>query len=190
MKHLILIVAMLVASARAQQAGPANCLQLQRVKVDHHLLHQQGETVAELTFKARNCYVVAAAEKPDLAFAAEPGLFVLVKDLSFKHEDEQNPGRAKEMFVSVTLSASLTVPVGEHQLRGIIKYQTVNSAGDVTPESLAIAIPFKVAPPKVEHPWRAEFRDGLELFGEVLVGIVVLPIMLIYCPLSGQCPTC
>src|SRR5215470_1230936 len=147
MKHLILVIAILTAVA-AQAQQPGNCLKLKKVKIDHHMLHQQDETVAQLTFKARNCSLLTGREKPDFTFADEPGLFVGVKDIRFGEADENAAGRTKEMSVSVKLIASVSLPVGEHELRGIVKYQAVGSAGTITPESLAITIPFKVAPPK------------------------------------------
>ena len=97
------------------------------------------------------------------------------------------------MSVSLQLVASPILPVGEHQLRAIVSYQAVDRAGAIVPESLAISIPFKVAPPKPpEKP--NEFVEGLKKTGVVLVEIAAIPVFLvwalIYCPISGQCPEC
>lgn len=191
MKHLILVIAILTAAAQLQAQQPASCLELKKIKIDHHLLHQQGETQAELTFKARRCSVLQGPEKPDLAFASEPGISVQVREVTFIPVDDRSSGRAKEMRVSVRLVASPETLVGEHQLHGIMKYQIANSAGDVTPESLAISIPFKVAPPKSD---KNEFVEGLKTTGLVLAEIAAAPVflvfMMIWCPISGECPTC
>jgi hypothetical protein len=57
---------------------------------------------------------------------------------------------------------------------------------------VALDVPVKVAPLPQEKPVTEPngFMKGLEVVGEIVVGIIILPIMLIYCPLSGQCPSC
>jgi hypothetical protein len=192
MKHLILAITILAAgTSQAQEA--TKCLALTKVKLEHHLLHQQDENLAELTFKAHKCYVLEGPEKPGITFAAEPGLYVFAKDVRFTHEEAQTGGGTKEVRVSVKLLASDTIPVGEHQVRGIVNYQTAGAEGTIAPESLAISIPFKVAPPR--PPARKNgFVKGLKSTGMVLAEIALVPIflvwMLVYCPISGDCPTC
>ena len=194
MKHLILVIAILSGMAQAQQ--PANCLELKKVKITDHLLHQLGDTRAELTFKARNCRLLDIPEKPALTFESQPELTVTVNKVQLRDLDEESAGtgiaKAKEMLIEVKLSA-WNMPVGEHQLRGIVTYQTVNNSGAITPESLAISLPFKVAPPKPPHQPN-EFVEGLKTTGEILTAIVLSPVilvaMLIYCPISGNCPDC
>ena len=191
MKHLILAITILAAgTSQAQEA--AKCLALTKVKLEHHLLHQQDENVAELTFKAHKCQVLEGPEKPGITFAAGPGLYISVKDVSFTHQEAQTGGGAKEMRVSVTLWASPAMPVGEHQVRGIVSYQTVSAGGTIAPESLAISIPFKVAPPRPAR--KNGFVKALKSTGVVLAEIALVPIFLlwalIYCPISGDCPTC
>jgi len=205
MKRLILMTALLAGIAQAQPR--AKCLELKKVKIDHHLLHQWGEIRAELTFKTHNCHLVANPGTPTLTFASRPGLSVNVEKVRFGHTDEPGDGapatgasiaKAKELSVALKLSATPTVLVGEHELQGIVSYQTVNSAGDVTPESLAIAIPYKVAEPLPVRGEHSKFVPGLQDAGrstlEIVGGIVllpfILPFVLIWCPLSGQCPDC
>ena len=192
MKHLILAISILAAGiSQAQEA--AKCLTLSKVKLQHHVLHQEDENMAELTFRTHKCHVLEGPEKPGITFAAEPGLYVLVNEVRFTHDEAQTGGGAKEMRVSVKLVASATMPVGEHQVRGIVSYQTASIAGTIAPESLAISIPFKVAPPR--PPARKNgFVKGLKSTGVVLAEIALVPIwllwVLVYCPISGDCPTC
>lgn len=198
MKHLILIIAILTGSthvvAQAQQF--AHCLELKNVKLASHVLHQWGDTRAELTFKARNCQVVDAPQRASIVWETQPGLRAEVSSVGLEDIDQQSahqpPFRAGKMTITVKLDA-VNPPVGEHELRGIVTYQAVNSAGVTATESLPISMQFKVGPPKQPEK-KNEFVEGLKTTGEVLAGIaltpVVLVMLLIYCPISGECPTC
>jgi hypothetical protein len=203
MKHMILLIAILACSAQAQQQ-PANCLQLKKVKIGH-LLHQEGVTWAELTLKTKDCSVVEEHDRLTVTFASKPGLDVTLQDIGFKRSDDGSGGnspaevKVKEVSVTLRLMASPDLPVGENTLHGMLSYLAVNHAGAVSPETLAFDIPLKVAPPKPYKPYKphdepSAFMKGLQQTGvialEAIIAVPVLLFMLIYCPISGDCPTC
>ena len=201
MKYLILFIAILACSAQAQQQ-PANCLQLKKVKIEHPL-HQEGVTWAELTLKTKDCSVVEDHDRTTVTFASKPGLDVTLQDIGFKRSDDHSggnsPAEVKEISVTLRLLASSELPVGESKLHGVLTYLAVNPAGAISPETLAFDIPFKVAPPKPYKPYKPQdepsaFVEGLKQTGVIaLEAVAIVPIllfMLIYCPISGNCPTC
>ena len=196
MKHLVLVIAILAGSAPVQaQQQTANCLELKKVKIADHVLHQDGYTQATLTLKVKDCEIIEDHQQTAVAFESKPGLEVTLYDIAFGRPDDGSIGasstRVKEVTVFLKLIASQELPVGESTLRGILTYQAI-SGGAVAPKTLALSIPFKVAPPK---PYNADkersgFIEGLEVVGQIVVGIIALPIVLLYCPLSGEWPTC
>ena len=203
MKHMILLIAILVCSAQAQPQ-PANCLQLKKVKIGH-LLHQEGVTWAELTLKTKDCSVVEEHGRLTVTFATKPGLDVTLQDIGFKRSDDESGAnspaevKVKEVSVTLRLIASPDLPVGESTLHGMLSYLAVNHAGAVSPETLAFDIPLKVAPPKPYKPYKphdepSAFMKGLQQTGvialEAIIAVPALLFMLIYCPISGDCPTC
>jgi hypothetical protein len=197
---LLLVVVFASYAAHAQQ--PANCLQLKKVKIADHVLHQEGATWAELTLKEKDCSVVEEHDRIAVTFASKPGLDVTLQDIGFKRSDDEsgeNPpakSKVKEVTVTIRLLASPDLPLGESTMHGMLTYLAVNRAGAVSPETLAFDIPLKVAPPKPYKP-HAEpsgFMKGLKQTGVVaLEAIIIVPVMLfmlVYCPISGECPTC
>ena len=94
--------------------------------------------------------------------------------------------------MSLKLIASPDLPVGESSLHGMLTYQAVNGAGVAAPATLAFNIPLKVAPPKPYKPDKESsgFVKGLEIAGEIIAGIPLFIVMLIWCPFSGECPSC
>jgi hypothetical protein len=203
MKHMILLIAILACSAQAQQQS-ANCLQLKKVKISH-ILHQEGVTWAELTLKTKDCSVVEEHDRLTVTFASKPGLDVTLQDIGFKRSDDGNGAnspaevKVKEVSVILRLVASPDLPVGENTLHGMLSYRAVNHTGAVSPETLAFDIPLKVAPPKPYKPYKphdepSAFMKGLQQTGvialEAIIAVPALLFMLIYCPISGDCPTC
>jgi hypothetical protein len=199
MKSTLLLIVVL-ASCAAQAQQPANCLQLKKVKIADHVLHQEGATWAELTLKAKDCSVVEEHDRTTVTFASRPGLDVTPQDIGFKRSDDESggnpPASVKEVTVTLRLIASPDLPLGESTMHGMLTYLAVNGAGAVSPETLAFDIPLKVAPPKPykPHDEPSAFMKGLKQTGVIaLEAIVVVPVMLfmlIYCPISGECPTC
>lgn len=200
---LLLIVVLASCVAHAQQ--PANCLQLKKVKIADHVLHQEGVTWAELTLKAKDCSVVEEHDRTTVTFASKPGLDVALQNIGFKSSDDEGRGnppakiKVKEVTVTLRLLASSDLPLGESTMHGMLTYLAVNRAGAVSPETLAFDIPLKVAPPKPYEPYKPHgepsgFMKGLKQTGVVALGaIIIVPLMLfmlIYCPISGECPTC
>ena len=194
MKHLILVIAMLAAAAAAHAQQP-NCLVLKKVKIADHVLHQQGETLATLTLKVKNCEIIADHQQTTVTFESLRGLDVALDDIAFRRPEDEDQGaslnQVREVTVILKLTASPDFPVGETTLHGMLTYQAV-SGGSVVPKTVGLSIPVKVEwpqPPK-QHTEPNAFVQGLEIAGEIMLGIIALPIMLIYCPLSGECPTC
>ena len=205
MKHLILLIAILACSAQAQaQSQPANCLQLKKVKINR-LLHQEEVTWAELTLKTKDCSVVEEHDRLTVTFVGKPGLDVTLQDIGFKRSDDESGGnspaevKVKEVSVTLRLMAAPDLPVGESTLHGMLTYLAVDHAGAVSPETLAFDIPLRVAPPKPYKPYKPQdkpsaFMKGLKQTGvialEAIIPVPALLFMLIYCPISGDCPTC
>jgi hypothetical protein len=195
MKHLILVIAILAGAASAQAQQSTNCLELKKIKLAGHTLHQQGSTQATLILKVKNCEIIEDHRQTAVAFESRPGLDVTLDDIAF-HRPE-NPGeganRVEEIAVVLTLTASPELPLGESTLRGVLTYQAVRNGAAVAPQGQAIAIPLKVAPPKPPKQ-KNEFVEGLKSTGEFVAGIALLPVFLVitlvYCPISGECPNC
>ncbi len=199
---LLLVIAIATCAAHAQQPTP--CLKLSKVKIDRHVLHQQDETMAQLTFKTHGCYVLHGNELPVMTFETKPELDVTLSNTRFAQLDPSSAGtateKAQEMLVSLKLIASPDLAVGEHTLRGLLTCNVADKSGNVSSETLAIAIPFKVAPhkpyqnvalPDNGRPHQdSAFVHGLKIAGMIVVGIPLFIAMIIWCPISGQCSTC
>ena len=194
MKNLLVLL-IITASWTAKAQQPPSCLKLSKIKIADHLLHRAGETRAELTFKAGDCYVVVARfDRTAVTFEDEPGLQADLNSTGFSHIDQLSVGtpmvKAQEMSVMIELKASPDLPLGEHSLHALVTYQRLDSSGAVVPETLAVQIPFKVAAPKVSQKERSGFLKGLEIAGEIVLAVPALLIMAVWCPISGTCPTC
>lgn len=196
-----LLIGLVCAAAQAQQTAP--CLKLSKVLIANHVVRQQEDTIAKLIFKARNCAVAEARDRTVPTFESSPGLEVSVSDLLFMDlEEEAGTGItvARQVSLSLKLSASPDLPVGEHTLRGLLSYQVIDSSGNPAPETLAIGFPFKVAPhkpykevalPDYGRPQQESgFVHGLKIAAMIVVGIPLVLAMMIWCPISGDCPTC
>src|SRR5215471_3870670 len=194
MKHLLTVLTVM-ASWTAQAQQPGSCLKLSKIRIADHLLHQYGETRAELTFKARNCYVIEG-HPVVVTFEDKPSLQAVVTGTGFSNFDQESVGtatvKAREMSLAVTLKALPSLPVGEHSLHAMVTYQRLDNSGAVKSETVAIQIPFKVAPPKAYSPVKEHsgFLKGLQITGEIVAGIPLLLVMMVWCPISGNCPTC
>jgi glucose/arabinose dehydrogenase len=196
MKHLILLIVVMAGAAAHAQQQPANCLKLKKVKLPQHVLHQRTQVLAEVTLKVKNCHIVEDHQQTTVTFESKPGLDVTLDEVAFRRPKDAGVGESstnvKEVVLLLTLAASPDFPVGKTTLHGMLTYQAVGNGGAVAPETVALDVPVKVAPLPQEKPLteRNGFMKGLEVVGEIVVGIIILPILLIYCPLSGQCPSC
>lgn len=190
MKILILFALTIAATAQAQQ-HPADCLKLKKVEIASHVIHQHSQTLAELTLKVKNCHIIEEHEQTTITFESKPGLDVTVDDIAFRRSDD-GTAKIKEVSVAMRLIALPELPVGESTLRGTLTYQALNDAGVIVSERQPFDIPLKIAPPKPYKPDNepSGFVKGLEIAGEILVGIPLLIVMMIWCPISGQCPDC
>lgn len=198
----VLLIALACGAAQAQQ--PVPCLRLSKIVIPNHAVRQQQDTVARLTFKARNCAIAEVRDRTVATFESSPGLDVAVSEVGFKHMDEARAAtgvaKARELSLSLKLSASPDLAVGEHTLHGLLIYQVMDGSGNPASETLLISFPFKVIPHK---PYKkvalqdygrphqdSAFVHGLKTAGMVMVLIPVVVFMLVWCPISGTCPTC
>jgi hypothetical protein len=198
----VLLIALVCAAAQAQQ--PVPCLSLSKVVVSNHAVRQQEDTVARLTFKAKNCAIAEVGDSTIATFESSPGLDVAVSEVGFKHMDEARAAtgvaKARELSLSLKLSASPDLGVGEHTLHGLLTYQVIDASGNPAPEALTISFPFKVIPhkpykkvalPDYGRPHQdSAFVHGLKTAGMIVALIPIFAFMLVWCPLSGTCPTC
>jgi hypothetical protein len=199
----VLLIALACGTVQAQQQ-PVPCLSLSKVVISNHAVRQQEDTVVRLTFKARNCAIAELRDDTEAIFESLPGLDVTVSEVGFKHTDEGRVAtgvvKARELSLSLKLSASPDLAVGEHTLHGLLTYQVMDGSGNPAPEALVISFPFKVIPhkpykkvalPDYGRPHQdSAFVHGLKTAGMVIVLIPVVVFMLVWCPFSGTCPTC
>jgi len=196
MKSALVFIVMLVSCAAHAQQQPANCLKLKKVKLPQHVLHQRTQVLAEVTLKVKNCLIVEDHQQTTVTFESMPGLHVTLDDVVFQRPKDAGVGESstnvREVVLLLNLAASPGLLVGETTLHGMLTYQAIRNGAAVAPETVALDVPLEVAPPVHEKLFQEPnaFVKGLEVFGEIVVGIIALPIMLIYCPLSGQCPDC
>jgi hypothetical protein len=197
MKHLILIIAVLTGSAPAfaQPQQPGNCLEFKKVKIAH-LLHQHGQTQAEITLKVKNCEIVEDRRQTSATFESKPGLEVTFGGVHFRRPKDEGEGesapRVKEVSVWLTLAAAPDFPVGETTVHGMLTYQAVRNGAAATPETLSLSVPLKVAPLTPDKPVKEHngLVKGLEAVAIIVAAIPIVVFMMIYCPISGQCPDC
>src|SRR5262249_266460 len=99
--------------------------------------------------------------------------------------------KAREISTVIYLDATAQSMPGDYTFLGTLHYSTVDSNGTVKPESLAFSFPLEVKPPERPEGENA-FVEGLKNTGKMTAAIALLPIalllVLIYCPISGQCP--
>jgi hypothetical protein len=69
-------------------------------------------------------------------------------------------------------------------VRAVVAYKVEDKAGNVSPETLAVAIPVKVAPP---YKAPSDFVKALRIAGEIVMAIPLYLTILFYCP---ECPNC
>jgi hypothetical protein len=201
-RFFALLIGFACAAACAQPSVP--CLRLSRVAIANHSLRQQEDTVVTLTFKARNCAVAELRDRTTAAFESSPGLDIALSDVGFKDLDDTRTStgiqKARELSLSLKLSASPDLAVGEHTLHGLLSYQVIDASGNPTPETLAIGFPFKVAPykpyEKVALPdngrphQESAFVHGLKIAGMIVVGIPLFIVLAVLCLTTGNCWEC
>ena len=198
----VLLIALACGAVQAQQ--PVPCLSLSKVVISNHAVRQQEDTVARLTFKARNCAIAELRDDTEAIFESLPGLDVTVSEVGFKHMDEARAAtgvaKARELSLSLKLSASPDLAVGERTLHGLLTYQVIDDSGNPAPEALVISFPFKVIPhkpyKKVELPdygrphQDSAFVHGIKTAGMIVVGIPLFIVMAMVCLTTGNCWEC
>ena len=192
-----LFLALIVLAACAAQAQPLSpCLKLTKVEIDHHMLRQQDESKATLSFKAQNCYILDSPQGPAAMFEDLPGLDIVTEETRFARFNVGGPlvMRARELSMSWRLTASPDLSVGEHTLHALLIYYAADKSGKIFRETLAFELPLKVAPPKAYHPPKmpAALVRALETAGDALATLLEIPIWIVLtiaCALGGDC-TC
>ena len=195
-----LLLALACGAAQAQQP----CLSLSRVVIANHVVRQQEDTVAKLTFKTRNCAIAEVRDGTSVMFESLPGLDVAVSEVGFKHTDEPRAAmgvaKARELSLSLKLSASPDLAVGERTLHGFLTYQVIDGSGNPAPEAQMISFPFRVIPhkpykkialPDYGRPHQdSAVMHGLKTAGMIAAGIPLFILMLVVCPFTGACGEC
>ncbi len=198
MKRILpFIFALALAPMVSRAQEPQRCLELKNVKIAGHNLRPGNDAHAELAFKARDCQLVDGPEKPIMTLEAESGMSATPSKLRFQHHGAPIAGttamKAKELSVEIKLATAWGLPSGEHKVQGVVNYQVVDGTGTIKPESLTFAFPFQVAPARLGGDQNS-FVQGLKNTGVVVAEIALFPLialfMLIYCPISGECPDC
>jgi len=189
MKRILLFICVLMFAPIASRAqGPPKCMELKKVKIEGHVLRQMESTQAVLIFKVRNCEIIEERGQTSVIFESIPGLDVTVEDVVFRRQEGGN--RVNEVRVTLKLTASPDLLIGETTLHGMLTYQAVR-ARIAAPTTVSLSIPLKVGLPLAKQPNQSNaFVNGLKIAGEVVVGIPLLLFMMVYCPISGQCPDC
>jgi hypothetical protein len=194
-----LLIALACGAAQAQQP----CLSLSKVVISNHVVRQQEETVAKLTFKTRNCAIAEVRDGTSVMFESLPGLDVAVSEVGFKRTDEARAAtgvaKARELSLSLKLSASPDLAVGERTLHGFLTYQVIDGSGNPAPEAQMISFPFKVIPhkpykkvalPDYGRPHQdSAFVHGLKTAGMIVEGIPLFILLALMC-LTGNCWEC
>jgi hypothetical protein len=201
MKRLFaVLIGLACGAAQAQQP----CLSLSKVVIANHVVRQQEDTVARLTFKARNCAIAEVRDGTSVMFESLPGLDVSVSEVGFKHTDEARAAtgvaKARELSLSLKLSASPDLAVGERTLHGFLTYQVIDGSGNPAPEAQMISFPFKVIPhkpykkvalPDYGRPHQdSAFMHGLKTAGMIVVGIPLFILVAMVCLTTGNCLEC
>lgn len=190
MKKSILLIIALATAAQAQQ--PAPCLKLAKVDIPGHALGQQESTIARLTFKAHGCAVADLHGYTTATFESSPGLNIAVNDIEFKDSDKTSTSsgiqKAQQVFLLLKLSTSPDFALGEHTLHGLLTYQAIDSSGNPAPETLEIAVPFKVVPLKAHQ--ESAFVQGLQIAGIAVVWIPLMIVLGLECLFTGNCWDC
>jgi hypothetical protein len=195
----LLLIALACGAAQAQQP----CLSLSKVVISNHVVRQQEETVAKLTFKTRNCAIAEVRDGTSVMFESLPGLDVAVSEVGFKRTDEARAAtgiaKARELSLSLKLSASPDLAVGERTLHGFLTYQVIDGSGNPAPEAQMISFPFKVIPhkpykkvalPDYGRPHQdSAFVHGLKTAGMIVEGIPLFILLALMC-LTGNCWEC
>jgi hypothetical protein len=195
----VLLIALACGAAQAQQP----CLSLSKVVISNHVVRQQEETVAKLTFKTRNCAIAEVRDGTSVMFESLPGLDVAVSEVGFKRTDEARAAtgiaKARELSLSLKLSASPDLAVGERTLHGFLTYQVIDGSGNPAPEAQMISFPFKVIPhkpykkvalPDYGRPHQdSAFVHGLKTAGMIVEGIPLFILLALMC-LTGNCWEC
>jgi hypothetical protein len=140
--------------------------------------------------KVKDCEILEDHQQSTLTFASKAGLIVTVDDITFHRSEAATGGKPSnqvdELEVLLTLRASRELFIGENTLQGMFSYQVANG-GAVISANTAISVPLEVEPPRAAYSEESRVRQAWVAVAEIVGGIVLLPIWLIYCPISGQC---
>ena len=181
MKALFVLIMALATGAYAQQPTP--CLKLKKTEIEKHVLHQDGATQATLTFEAKHCYVLNESKNigrqgPVLEVASPPGVSATVESVGAVLFDPTKVRLAdfKDGQIAATLNLAATpeAPLGKHSLPVLVRYQVMDSLGNVSDETLTFNMPIKVA--QAEHVRQpvAPFEERHPVWAKVLLPFEII----------------
>ncbi len=178
MKYLILLVITMATIARAKEPN-APCLRLQDIKTQK--LRQGDESLVRLTFET-NCHVKlnATDSSPILEIESMPGMQTAVTNISQRESEN-------EISVTLTLTASPYMALGNQKLHGLVHFQDISS-GSYSDKTFSFDLPIKVLKLKVMNPKyeRPVWVKVLIPIGMVIVTIVFLPVLLVQFLFGGE----
>jgi hypothetical protein len=185
---LLFIVALflLLSSAHAEET---QCLIVKKISNSHRTLQQGGDIVLTARLVTSHCRIpidavgavkraVLSVEAPDGFRAGQPTIEI------GEIEDSPVTGptwMAHEMTVRIPLHAYYGAPAGGTAVPATLTYTAIDEQGNSGSHSLALSIPVQVVPPPKPGFWdeHRTARDALVLTGEVLLGIIVLPLWMV-----------
>jgi hypothetical protein len=183
MKRLILFVIAIAAAAQAQQPTP--CLKLKKVKIDGHVLHQNGAARVQLVFTAQHCYVYSGsplgAQMPEFEVESQPGLGIEMGASGAARFDQSTGDflRAQEISLDLNVLASPELELGEHKVPGVVRYQVIDEVGNLSPETLSFDIPLKVDTPRTKpaagsYGKPGDFFDKHPIWTKALIPVLIV----------------
>jgi len=185
---LLFIVALflLLSSAHAEET---QCLTVKKISSSHHALQQGGNIEVSAKLAASHCRIpidaIGAIERPTLSVQAPEGFQSFLPVVEMEGIEDAPPGShtwmAHEVIVQFKLHALREAPAGKHAVPATLTYTAIDEQGNSSSHSLALSIPVKVVPPPRPGFWdeHRTARDALVLTGEVLLGIIVLPLWMV-----------
>jgi len=203
MKRILLFICVLVfapIASRAQQPSP--CLQLSQVKVDGHVLHQNGAARVQLVFTAQHCYVDSGsplgAQMPEFGVESQTGLGIEMGASGAARFDQSAvPGllRAQEISLDLNVVTSPELELGEHKVPGVVRYQVIDEMGNRSPETLSFDIPLKVDTPRTKpapssYDKPGDFFDKHPIWTKVLIPVLIvafIPLFIIASAMGDGC---
>jgi hypothetical protein len=176
MKALFVLLMALATGAQAQQPTP--CLKLK--KIEKHVLHQNGATLATLTFEEKHCYVLNESKNigrqgPVLEITTPPGISATVEGVGVVLFDPATADlKPRQIAAKLNLTATPEAALGRRSLQVLVHYQVMDSLGNIHDETLPFNMSIKVA--QVEHV-RPPFEERHPAWAKILLPLEFIAVM-------------